>query len=56
MEKSTESFFKKLFGKKKSGCCGVVVEEVGPEEQSQNPGDDPQPKCCEKTPAESNSN
>ena len=37
MGKNTMSFLSKLLGKKKEGCCGVVVEEVNPEEQTDKP-------------------
>lgn len=49
MEKSTESFFKKLFGKKKKGCCDVVIEEIGPETIDENPAAKPGTKCCGET-------
>jgi hypothetical protein len=56
MRKNTMSFWSKIMGKKKNGCCGVVVEEVDSTEPIQKPAGNQKPKCCaEETSADSTS-
>ena len=48
MEKSTMSFLSRLLGKKKNGCCGVVVEEIEQDNGAEHPTDQQGKKCCTK--------
>jgi len=44
-EEKKDGFFKRLFGGKKEGCCGVTIEEV-PEESAEKESDATQPSGC----------
>ena len=48
MEKNTMNFLSRLLGKKKNGCCGVVIEEVEPQGAVPQPTGLKAPKCCAK--------
>ena len=39
-EEKKDGFFKRLFGGKKEGCCGIKIEEV-PKESAEKESDSP---------------
>ena len=49
MQKLIKTFLTKLRGKEKTGCCGVVVEEIYRQVDSMDPISEPQEKCNKET-------
>lgn len=45
-ETKKEGFFKRLFGSKKPGCCGVQIEEIKEEGKEGKGEANPAPGCC----------
>jgi len=41
-----EGFFKRLFGGKKTGCCGVEIKEVKEEDAGEKLPSAPSTGCC----------
>ena len=45
-EPKKEGFFKRLFGSKKPGCCGVQIEEIKEEGEERKGESNPVSGCC----------
>ena len=46
MTEKKEGFFKRLFGGKKTNCCGVKIEEIKEEDANENIETIPSSGCC----------
>jgi len=45
-ETNKGGFFKRLFGGKKEGCCGVQIEEIKDEPRKEKKEPDNPSECC----------
>lgn len=45
-EERKEGLFKRLFGGKKTNCCGVKIEEIKEEDVKENLETMPSSECC----------
>jgi len=45
-ETKKDGLFKRLFGGKKNGCCGVTIEEVKEGESNEKTESTPSSGCC----------